>query len=239
MGNIIGRSNRVRQAKVLVEIGTALLLLRKARNSSVFARVNAFLSQFYPWQVVLGTLTATHLLANLSLLLGLNAPSNSLFLPPDVNYSKNFASVRWMLTALDAGFMSSMKIQIPVLRDVMSILLGIYYLIFSRQAEIKVAAFQKNVTIEVGVVAESGCSQALTSCSNARRPSAPAGRKASTRWSSCSTACRGRGCRSSASRSRSSGRVKRAQCSATCSTASRASSSSVLPFPLRVHVLSC
>jgi hypothetical protein len=48
-----------------------------------------------------------------------------------------------------AGFMSCQRVRIPFVRDALSILLALYYMVFSRQAEIKVAAFQKNVTIEV------------------------------------------------------------------------------------------
>ena len=113
-------------------------------------RLNAWIASqnLQPWQVVLASWLSVHVYSNFSLLMGLNAPHSSLYMEPDVHYTNSFSRIRWLLTALDAGFLSTMKVRIPVLREVLAILLSIYYLIFTRKGEVKVDSFRRAQTIQ-------------------------------------------------------------------------------------------
>jgi hypothetical protein len=88
----------------------------------------------------------SHFLNNISVLLGLNAPHRSLRSGPELRYSPSFSRVRWFLTAMDAGVLSTARIRWPLLRDTASLLLGLYYLAFSSKGENKVQQFQSQVT---------------------------------------------------------------------------------------------
>ena len=56
---------------------------------------------------------------------------------------RTFSRVRWILTALDAGMLSTYKIQFAPLRHLVSLAMGLTYLVFSRKAELKVRSFQQ------------------------------------------------------------------------------------------------
>lgn len=53
-------------------------------------------------------------------------------------YTRGFFRATWVLTALDAGFWTAMKIKKIWLRDICSILFSGYYLIAAEQADEKV-----------------------------------------------------------------------------------------------------
>ncbi len=152
MGNILGRSNRVKQTKVILELLVIVYIVRRWRVSSpdtLLGQLDSALWNWRPWQVVLSTLGVAHLMSNLSLMLGLNAPHRSLRSGPELKYSPSFSRVRWFLTAFDAGVLSTRNIRNPLLRDTMSFILGLYYMVFSSKAETKVQMFQAQVTPEL------------------------------------------------------------------------------------------
>lgn len=65
-----------------------------------------------------------------------------------VHYSNDFARVRWLLTALDAATLSTLKVRIAPLRHALTVILSIYYLINLRRAENQVNAFRRSMTHE-------------------------------------------------------------------------------------------
>jgi acetyl esterase/lipase len=83
-----------------------------------------------------------------TLLLGLHSPHFSLYREPDCRYTPEFSRVRYMLVALDAGVLSASRIRWPWLRNVVSIVMGVWYMIFARQGEDKVNAFRQVQTID-------------------------------------------------------------------------------------------
>ena len=116
--------------------------------SSIFQRWNEALKKYEPLQLILHVLIAIHITNNLSLLLGLNAPHISLTQEPDMHYSPTFASIRWLLTGLDAATLSVLKVKIPIFKHSIWVILSIYYLINRIAAENKVNAFRRSMTHE-------------------------------------------------------------------------------------------
>jgi hypothetical protein len=142
-----------------------------ARVDSLLARCNAWLRRFTPLQVVLSFLILVHLRDNLSLLLGLNAPHHSIVMEPDMHYSRNFATVRWLLTSLDAATLSVLKVKIAPLRHGLMLLLSVYYLLNFRRAENKVEAFRRSMSHEaIRACWEKGSTPVLAAVDRLMRP---------------------------------------------------------------------
>jgi acetyl esterase/lipase len=99
------------------------------------------------WKLVLGVFGLTRVYARLSLLLGMNAPHTSLVHEPDVHYSPSFSRVRWLLTAMDAGVLTTMNLPKGFFRDALSLLLGVYYLFFIHKAEVKLLQFRNSLEV--------------------------------------------------------------------------------------------
>lgn len=175
MGNAVGLPNRWRRLKVLAEVAGALLVASRlpalAARHLWLGRLSSRLSSYSPLQLVAGAWAASHAWARASLLLGLNAPHSSLYSEPDCHYSREFRWIRWLLTGLDAGVLTAMRIRQPLLRDTMAILLSLYYLVFARRAENKVAAFRRSQTIEsLRATWQKGEHPLLAAVAGARRP---------------------------------------------------------------------
>ncbi|KAJ2730704.1 hypothetical protein IW152_005067 [Coemansia sp. BCRC 34962] len=76
-------------------------------------------------------------------LLGLNAPE-----PLREYYSRSFYRTTWVFTALDAGFWTAMSVRPKGLRDVLSLLFSLYYLVFTNRAIEKVRKVRALITID-------------------------------------------------------------------------------------------
>lgn len=76
-------------------------------------------------------------------LMGLNAPE-----PLREYYSRSFYRTAWVFTALDAGFWTAMSIKPKPLRDLMSLVFSLYYLVFTNRAIEKVRKVRALVTID-------------------------------------------------------------------------------------------
>merc|ERR1712166_113267 len=137
--------NAYRRVSVTVQLLVAAWGVYRFRPgpSGLVSRLWGALAPVAPGTTVLGMMWLMYFMRNVTLLLGLNAPRTSLRTGPDKLYSPSFSRVRWILTALDAGVLSTYKIGWAPLRNTLSILLGALYLIFSRKAEIKVRSFQQ------------------------------------------------------------------------------------------------
>jgi len=63
-------------------------------------------------------------------------------------YSRSFYRATWLVTALDAGFFTALPIRRKWIRDIASILLTVYYLIFAEAADEKVRRYRATITVE-------------------------------------------------------------------------------------------
>lgn len=95
------------------------------------------------WQTVVITMIYLYAARNFSTLVGLASPE-----PLANMYDKTYFRATWVLTALDAGFWTAMKIRQKWLRDVASMAFSIFYLIAAEQADEKVRKVRGNLTVE-------------------------------------------------------------------------------------------
>ena len=86
-------------------------------------------------------------------------------------YSATFFRATWILTALDAGFWTAMKIRTKWLRDVASIVFSLFYLFAAEQADEKARKVHGMLTVEhVRVSWNKGSSPYLSFLQNLLRP---------------------------------------------------------------------
>lgn len=80
---------------------------------------------------------------NFSTLVGLASPE-----PLSNMYSATYFRATWVLTALDAGFWTAMKIRAKWLRDIASVVFSVFYLFAAGKADEKVRKVRGNLTVE-------------------------------------------------------------------------------------------
>lgn len=80
---------------------------------------------------------------NFSTLVGLASPE-----PLSNMYSAAYFRATWVLTALDAGFWTAMKIRARWLRDIASVVFSVFYLFAAEKADEKVRKVRSNLTVE-------------------------------------------------------------------------------------------
>ncbi|KAK4242141.1 hypothetical protein C8A03DRAFT_29726 [Achaetomium macrosporum] len=95
------------------------------------------------WQTVVITMIYLYAARNFSTLVGLASPD-----PLANMYDAAYFRATWVLTALDAGFWTAMKISNKTLRDLASIVFSVFYLIAAEQADEKVRKVRGNITVE-------------------------------------------------------------------------------------------
>lgn len=95
------------------------------------------------WQTVVITMIYLYAARNFSTLVGLASPE-----PLANMYDKTYFRATWVLTALDAGFWTAMKIRRKWLRDLASMAFSVFYLIAAEQADEKVRKVRGNLTVE-------------------------------------------------------------------------------------------
>ncbi|CAG8724754.1 284_t:CDS:2, partial [Acaulospora morrowiae] len=88
-----------------------------------------------------GTLAVMYMLKNADRMIGLGAPEPLARLVCE-------CSATWILTALDAGFWTALTIRPKFLRDIMSLVFSLYYLIFADQADEKARRVCATITVE-------------------------------------------------------------------------------------------
>ena len=95
------------------------------------------------WQTVVITLLWLYLARNFSKLFGLESPE------PLANlYTRSYFRATWVMTALDAGFWTAMKIRRKWIRDLASVVFTIHYLIAAEQADEKVRKVRGMLTVD-------------------------------------------------------------------------------------------
>lgn len=103
---------------------------------------------------------------NFSTLVGLASPD-----PLSNMYSATYFRATWVLTALDAGFWTAMKIRRKWLRDIASMVFSVFYLFAAEKADEKVRKVRGNLTVEhLRVSWNKGSTPYLSFCQNLMRP---------------------------------------------------------------------
>ncbi|KAL1921874.1 uncharacterized protein VTP21DRAFT_10516 [Calcarisporiella thermophila] len=139
-------SPNIRRLEVLaITLASTLFITRyKKGTPSSLVFLNNWLgkeTKYPPWKTFLGTITALYVLKHTFLLVGLNGPE-----PMARRYSKSFYRATWLMTAMDAGFWSAMNVRPRFLRDFLSIVLTLFYAVFSEEAEAKAQYYRSNIT---------------------------------------------------------------------------------------------
>lgn len=96
-----------------------------------------------PWQIVVMTMTVLYAGHNFSTLVGLASPD-----PLTNMYDATYYRATWVLTALDAGFWTAMKIRSKRMRDISSLVFTVFYLFAAEKADEKVRKVRGNLTVE-------------------------------------------------------------------------------------------
>jgi acetyl esterase/lipase len=86
-------------------------------------------------------------------------------------YSRSYFRATWVTTALDAGFWSAMKIRRKGVRDFLSMVFTVYYMICAEQADEKVRKIRATLTVEhLRVSWNKGTTPYLSALTNLMRP---------------------------------------------------------------------
>jgi acetyl esterase/lipase len=115
---------------------------------------------------VLITLIYLYVARNFGKLVGLECPE-----PLASLYSRSYFRATWVTTALDAGFWSAMRIKRKGLRDLLSIVFSVYYMICAEQADEKVRKIRATLTVDhLRVAWNKGTTPYLGALTNLMRP---------------------------------------------------------------------
>ncbi|KAF8533758.1 Alpha/Beta hydrolase protein [Trichophaea hybrida] len=115
--------------------GPPIPLLRRA-SRALSKRLTAF-------HTVVLTLLYLYIARNFSKLLNLESPE------PLANlYTRSYYRATWVLTALDAGFWTAMRIRRKWVRDAASMAFSVYYLLAPDRAAEKVRRVRANITVD-------------------------------------------------------------------------------------------
>lgn len=95
------------------------------------------------WQTFLITLLYLYSARNFSTLVGLASPD-----PLANMYDATYFRATWILTALDAGFWTAMKIRQKWLRDIASVGFSVFYMVAAEKADEKVRKVRGNITVD-------------------------------------------------------------------------------------------
>ncbi|KAH7257712.1 Alpha/Beta hydrolase protein [Fusarium tricinctum] len=110
-------------------------------GAQTFSRL--FSKRLTAWQTVAITMLYLYAARNFSTLVGLASPE-----PMANMYDATYYRATWVLTALDAGFWTAMKIKTKWLRDMASIVFSLFYLVAAEKADEKVRKVRGMVTVE-------------------------------------------------------------------------------------------
>ncbi|EFX06385.1 hormone-sensitive lipase [Grosmannia clavigera kw1407] len=147
LDHVLGRpSVKSRRLQVLaVLVFWLTYLARGNKNGPLGTRTLSRLlsKKLTAWQMVVLTMTYLYTARNFSTLVGLASPD-----PLSNMYDATFFRATWVLTALDAGFWTAMKIRSRWLRDIAGIVFSGFYLVAAEQADEKVRKVRGNLTVE-------------------------------------------------------------------------------------------
>ncbi|PTB63737.1 alpha/beta-hydrolase [Trichoderma citrinoviride] len=145
--HVLGRpSSKSRRLQVLAVLSFWTFYLYKGHKHGppVAQKISKFLSRkLTAWQTVVITMLYLYAARNFSALVGLASPE-----PMANMYDPTYYRATWVLTALDAGFWTAMKIRSKWLRDLASIVFSLYYLVAAERADEKVRKVRGMITVE-------------------------------------------------------------------------------------------
>ncbi|KAJ2582001.1 hypothetical protein GGH95_001773 [Coemansia sp. RSA 1836] len=144
LDHILGKpSANIRRTQALGFAFLAALLLRRKEAPWGLRWLARWERRVPAWKALIGWSALLYILKHMDDLLGLNAPE-----PLREYYSRSFYRTTWVFTALDAGFWTAMAIRPKPLRDVLSLLFSLYYLVFTNRAIEKVRKVRALITID-------------------------------------------------------------------------------------------
>jgi acetyl esterase/lipase len=145
--HVLGRpSSKSRRLQVLAAISFwSFYLYRGNKHGPPGARLLSRLvtGRITAWQTVVLTMLYLYAARNFSALVGLASPE-----PMANMYDPAYFRATWVLTALDAGFWTAMKIRYKWLRDIASIVFSLFYLFSAERADEKVRKVRGMLTVE-------------------------------------------------------------------------------------------
>lgn len=145
-----------------------ILLYRGHKHGPPLARFFSKIAskKLTPWQTVVMTMTFLYATRNFSTLVGLASPE-----PLSNAYTATYYRATWVLTALDAGFWTAMKIRQKWMRDIASVVFTVFYLFAAEKADEKVRKVRGNLTVDhLRVSWNKGTSPYLSFCQKLMRP---------------------------------------------------------------------
>ncbi|KAI0205536.1 alpha/beta-hydrolase [Astrocystis sublimbata] len=168
--HVLGRpSAKSRRLQILAVLSFwSVYLYRGNRHGPPFVRL---LSKFASkkltgWQIVVFTMMYLYAGRNFSTLVGLASPE-----PMANMYDAAYFRATWVLTALDAGFWTAMKIRRKWLRDIASMVFTAFYMVAAERADEKVRKVRGMLTVEhLRVSWNKGTSPYLGALQNLMRP---------------------------------------------------------------------
>ncbi|KAI1098971.1 alpha/beta-hydrolase [Jackrogersella minutella] len=118
------------------------------------------------WQTVVFTMMYLYAARNFSTLFGLANPE-----PMANMYDAKYFRATWVLTALDAGFWTAMKIRKKWIRDIASVAFSLFYLVAAERADEKVRKVRGTLTVDhLRVSWNKGTTPYLRTVQNLMRP---------------------------------------------------------------------
>lgn len=168
--HVLGRpSVKSRRLQVLGVLAFwSAYLYRGNRHGPPFLRILSKLSskKLTGWQIVVFTMMYLYAARNFSTVVGLASPE------PMANlYDAAFFRATWVLTALDAGFWTAMRIRKKWLRDIASMVFTVFYLVSAERADEKVRKVRGALTVDhLRVSWNKGTSPYLGALQNLMRP---------------------------------------------------------------------
>lgn len=145
--HVLGRpSSKSRRLQVLAVLSfwTFYLYRGHKHGPPIAQKISKFLSRkLTAWQTVVITMLYLYAARNFSALVGLASPE-----PMANMYDPTYYRATWVLTALDAGFWTAMKIRSKWLRDLASVVFSLYYLVAAERADEKVRKVRGMITVE-------------------------------------------------------------------------------------------
>ncbi|KAL7623721.1 hypothetical protein AAE478_005274 [Parahypoxylon ruwenzoriense] len=170
LDHVLGRpSVKSRRLQVLAVLAFwSFYLFKGHRHGPPFVRYLSKISSkvLTTWQTVVFTMMYLYASRNFSTLVGLASPE-----PMANMYDAKYFRATWVLTALDAGFWTAMKIKKKWLRDIASLVFSAFYLIAAERADEKVRKVRGALTIEhLRVSWNKGTTPYLRAAQNLMRP---------------------------------------------------------------------
>ncbi|KAJ1024510.1 hypothetical protein NDA13_004441 [Ustilago tritici] len=146
--HLLGRPStklkRIETFSVILFWLTYLLSGNASGPTPFIRRLNARLKKFSPWQILVFSSVSIYTIRHLDSLLRFGAPE-----PLARMYSRNFYRTTWLMTALDAGFASAMNVKPKWLRDIMSMVFSVYYMVYANEADEKLRKYRAFCTVEM------------------------------------------------------------------------------------------